>query len=271
MIVQVDLQAKKDVIKMPQTIVVRDLERQRQRESQQNPDKQEITAFITPIHGTVRGSRGWNWLNFQPEGGGNPGQARNDGRILGQSGLRIKIKYIDDIAVTTKVDYDLHEDQNNDGSYRSPKFAQHGVDHGWASGDPDYLDIRRIIPLMIKPIGQSIKVKIYGGYYSHLGQTRYYSGTTELDLSSFQPAATGTKVKVGIYLDNEGTLQTIEGLTVAAAALTIPNPDFPNGSFALGLVIIRENQAWIDFTDIKKPLAIWSEPSLTLYQIHLFS
>lgn len=256
---------------MPQTIIVQDLERKRQRDAQKDPGKQAITAFITQVNGTVRGSRGWNWLNFQPEGGGNPGQARNDGRIQEQSGLRVQIKYIDDIAVTVKVDYDLHENQNNDGSYRSPKFAQHAMDHGWASGDPDYLDIRRILPLMIKPIGQSVKVKIYGGYYHFLGETRYYPGTTELDLSNFQPAVSGTKAKVGIYLDNEGSLQTIAGLIVAKSALTIPNPDFPNGGFVLGLVIVKEDQAWVDFTDIKKPLALWSEPSLTLYQIHLFS
>lgn len=253
---------------MVTVFATRDIRRNRDR--RRSDEEEEIIADIVQVNGTVRGSKGWRWLNFLPEGGGQPGEAFNFFRIQERAGLRVKIQFIDDVAVIIGEDFSAHQDQNITDEYLSPEFAQHAPDHEWGSGDPSYISTRQIIPLMIKPVGANLKVKIYGGYYHNLGTRKFFAGTNEEDLSASQPV-TLTKIKVGLYLDQDNVLQTIDGITVARSALSTPEPDFPKHGHIIGVVILYGDQTFIDFKDIKKPVAIWNSPAPTILQVHGFS
>lgn len=214
-----------------------------------------ILARLVEVNGTVMGSKGYGYLNYQPLGGGNPSQAFNLGRVQERAGTPVVVKFRDNQPVIDSVDFARMDDPSNGSAYRSPLFAQHAPDHGWAGGDPDYLDTRRILDLMVRPGGE-FTVDVLPGWYTYGGTDLYFGGQRRVDLSGFQPPS-GTKRFVGLYLDSDRTVKQIEGGMVART-LPLPEPAWPDGAFKLAACILHGDQTFLDFEYVKQRKRIWA-------------
>lgn len=214
-------------------------------------------ATIITLAGTVTGSKGRGYLNYLPLGGGTPGQAWNMGRVQERANVPVWIGYFKDEPVILHIDRSRME-PNGERGYRSPLFSQHAPDHGWGSGDPDYVDTRRIKDLQVRPAGL-LTVKVSPGWYDNGLTYAYYAGQASLDLASYQPAV-GTKRGVGLYLDSDGALQSVAGGVVARTAV-LPEPSWPDGVLRLAAVILFGDKTFIDFEYIKQRKALWSNPT----------
>lgn len=224
-------------------------------------EKEQFQATLIQLGGTVTGSKGRGYLNYLTLGGGTPGQAFNLGRVQERAGVPVWVSWFKDEPVIMHVDKSRME-PNGARGYRSPLFAQHAPDHGWGSGDPDYVDSRRIKELMVRPAGE-FKVNISPGRYgSGLGYA-YFAGQQNYDLAAYQPAVAGTKRKIGLYLDSAGAVQVVEGGLVAVTAV-IPELDWPAGVFRLVSVILFESKDFIDFEYVKQEKALWINPVVTV-------
>lgn len=224
-------------------------------------EKEQFQATLIQLGGTVTGSKGRGYLNYLTLGGGTPGQAFNLGRVQERAGVPVWVSWFKDEPVIMHVDKSRME-PNGARGYRSPLFAQHAPDHGWGSGDPDYVDSRRIKELMVRPAGE-FKVNISPGRYGNGLGYAYFAGQQNYDLAAYQPAVAGTKRKIGLYLDSAGAVQVVEGGLVAVTAV-IPELDWPAGVFRLVSVILFESKDFIDFEYIKQEKALWINPVVTV-------
>lgn len=230
----------------------------------QEREKEPFPATIISLGGSVHGSKGRGYLVYLPLGGGTPGQAYNLGRVQERAGTPVWVGWSQNQPVILHVDFS-RMDPNGVQGYRSPLFAQHAPDHGWSSGDPLYVDTRQIKDLMVRPAGD-FKVNISPGRYGNgLGYV-YFAGQQNYDLAAYQPAVSGTKRRIGLYLDGNNTLQVVTGGTVAQTAV-LPELNWPAGVFRLISFILFGSLDFIDFEYVKQEKALWTNPVAKVSQL----
>jgi hypothetical protein len=221
-------------------------------------EKEEFQADIIQLGGTVHGSKGRGYLYYLTLGGGTPGQAYNLARVQERAGVRVWIGWFKSEPVIMRLDKSRMEPNGYRG-YRSPLFAQHAPDHGWAGGDPDYVDTRRLKDLMVRPAGE-FKVHINPGRYGTPTGRHYFPGYQNYDLAAHQPAVAGTKRRVGLYLDAANTLQEVAGGLFAVTAV-LPELAWPTGAFPLISFILFGNKDFVDFEYVKQEKVLWTLPA----------
>lgn len=220
--------------------------------------KEPFQANIIQLGGTVHGSKGRGHLNYLTLGGGTPGQAWNMARVQERAGVPVWVGFFQNEPVIMALDKSRME-PNGFRGYRSPLFAQHAPDHGWGSGDPDYVDTRRLRDLMVRPAGGFL-VNISPGRYISGSERVYFPGQQNYDLSAHQPAVAGTKRRVGLYLDAANTVQEVTGSLFAVTA-PLPELVWPAGAFPLISFILYESKDFIDFEYVKQEKILWGSPS----------
>lgn len=122
-----------------------------------------------------------------------------------------------------------------------------------------WLQPKAFVPLAVWP-GTGLAVNINPGNLELDGTRLTYAGISNYDLSTHQPAGPNEHLLVGLYLDNTGALNAIDGATVSTA-LTAPAPAWPaTNIFRLSTVELDDTQTTIDFAnDITDQKTIYTE------------
>lgn len=214
-------------------------EKQAQRAAQFEGSRDIRLGNIIEVDGSIEGSRdGFVWFKSL-ENATPPREVFNPGYQGLRSGM---ICYIEQspkqparwqiIQVNTGIYFD---DQSTYETLPGANLAPHAASHEWPAGRPgsDVMTIypRAISDFAVRPTSPaSMKVRVYGGWYS--GATNYerFSGPTNTkDFTSDVPGTSGQARIVAITVDSTGTLGYTNGSTFVDG-LPVPAASWPSVS-----------------------------------------
>lgn len=240
--------------------------RNRQRQNQKADVKPRYRAVLCAANGSRDAGSVWANENaklvyFQFFGSGGVGVARCE-KIVPELGLGVYVGKTDDNLAWQVLEDDplLRRNATDNRNYQT--VAARDLKPGgrlflW-------VDSRQIDPLATYPTPDSLSVNVAGGDYPYGGERKTFPGQLDLDLSASVPSA-GLHRYVGLYLDSDNTLQTVDGSTISTAN-DPPEPTWPAGAFLLSVVRLRNAQTSIIFTlkndstnDIFDRRMMWSD------------
>lgn len=159
-------------------------------------------------------------------------------------GLGVVVGYVDHLSNTLEVlrtDYEFYQPSNTLGnSWEAPDevdFSPGGRLQLWIAS-------KMLTPLSTYPDATGLVVNVVGGDYPYLGERKTFAGQVGVNLSAAQPSA-GQYRFVGLYLDANNTLQTVNG--TAGSSTTPAEPTWPNGAFRLSVVRLYNPQTSVVF------------------------
>lgn len=112
-----------------------------------------------------------------------------------------------------------------------------------------WLYTKAIVPLATVP-ASGLAVSVVPGDYGYPGARKSYAGTASKSLASSQPAGPNEHRLVGLYLDANNALQTVNGTTVATSA-TPPEPTWPATAYRLSVVKLTDTASSFSINDIE--------------------
>ncbi|MCB0207703.1 MAG: hypothetical protein KDJ52_00145 [Anaerolineae bacterium] len=195
----------------------------------------EVEAVIVEVAGSIwfDQSKRLVWVQNLGETG-QPYPAYNR-QVKSQAGVPVQVRAKDNASYPIVVDIA----DSVVATVVSALLADHHTDHELGGSDMMWLYPEALTPLATYP-GDGLTVNVIGGYYERNGVWQKFSGATGINLVSSQPSS-GNHRLVGLYLDENGDLQTING-TAVADGTEADDPTWPASAIPLSVVDLDGDQ-----------------------------